>query len=755
MKTRSRYYPVLPAAIIVALAAVSATSLAAQQRRSAGPGAPDTASSQLDTVVVHAGRLGIGGIPLSRAPFAAEVNSIAAPRPGAATVADLTAGMVGISMDDQFGSPFQPDLRFRGFQVGPVVGYPQAMSVFVDGVRVNEPDASQVNFDLIPMQAIERVEIIRGPGGSFGRNTIAGAINFVTKSGGTGATHGSVSASGASFGTAAAMGWVGGGGATSWLLSGRYDRTDGWRDLSESRVRQLFGKVGRHSERTDLWVSYTFADNDIEGPGSLPSSWLSGDLPAGLAGREDPRRLQYTGGKGDVYEPKMHFGTVNLSHRLSPDVALSVNGFVRGNDVTQLNDNITEANTRGETDMLSTGGTMQLARSWASGASLSGGVEYSYNHVGIEIFAEPNPDFPDAGGMTEHVETSENSFGVFSQLWLPAGERLSWLAALRYDYVRLPIDDELDPENNGTNTFNQLTGTLGADLQLSRRASMFASYGRGFRAPVILEVSCADPEDPCPLPFELGADPPLDPVTTDTWQLGFRYAPRNVTLELIGYWAEVHNDLFNVIAPPSTRGYFKNLDRTRRQGVELSVAARPIPDLSLRGNLALTRATFQSYATLASALTGDDDDDDMDTDDLVSFQESPGDDDDDDGGVHVRPGDRFSMVPTVTFSLGATYTRNDWSFSLGGQYVGSQYYVGDEDNSGAFGKLRRRFELDGSVVRTVGGLRFFARGENLLNSTFDTFGLISPNVRGPDDGPQPFLTPGFPLRVIAGIGYDF
>ncbi len=741
--------------IAICFAAIPAPT-AAQQRQSDTSTNGDTATSRLDTVVVHAGRLGIGGIPLARAPFAAEVNSIAVPRPGASTVADLTAGMVGISMDDQFGSPFQPDLRFRGFQVGPVVGYPQAMSVFVDGVRVNEPDASQVNFDLIPMQAIERVEIIRGPGGSFGRNTIAGAINFVTKSGGSGATHGSVSASGASFGTADAMGWVGGGGATSWLLSGRYNRTDGWRDLSESRLRQIFGKVGRHSEKTDVWASYTFADNHIEGPGSLPMSWLGGDLPPELGGSGDPRRLQYTGGKGDIYEPRMHFGVVNLTHRLRPDLTFTVNGFVRGNDVTQLNDNITEANTRGETDMLSAGGTMQLARSWPSGASLSGGVEYAHNHVGIEIFAEPNPSFPDVEGMTEHVETNENNVGVFTQLWLPTGDRLSWLAALRYDYVRLPVNDLLDPENDGVNTFNQITGTLGADLQLTRRGSMFASYGRGFRAPVILEVSCADPEDPCPLPFELGADPPLDPVTTDTWQLGFRFSPRNVTFELIGYWAEVHDDLFNVIAPPSTRGYFKNLDRTRRQGVELSIAARPTPALSLRGNLALTRATFQSNATLASALVDDDDDDEgIDPDDLLSAQETPGEEGEADGGVHVRPGDRFSMVPTVTFTVNATYTRSDWSISLGGHYVGSQYYVGDEDNSASFGKLGSRFVVDGGVTRSVRGVRLFARGENLLNSTFDTFGLISPNVRGPDDDPQPFITPGLPIRIIAGIGYDF
>lgn len=739
---------------LATLALAVAPSLRAQSAR-------DSTASRLDSVIVHAGRLAIGGIALSSAPFAAEVRVVnGTQQPGASTAADLTQYMVGVSTADQFGSPFQPDLRFRGFQVGPVVGYPQGMSVFVDGVRVNEPDASQVNFDLIPMQAIDRVEVIRGPGGPFGRNTLAGSINFITKSGGSGATHGSVSASGASFGTADAMGWVAGGATTSWLLSGRYNRTDGWRDLSESRVRQLFGKLGHHSENTDISASYTFADDHIEGPASLPTSWLSGELPPDLAGTSDPRRLQYTGGTGDSYEPRMHFGTVNLTHRLTPDLSLGVNAFVRGNDITQLNDNISEANTRGETDMLSAGGTVQISRAWSTGVTLTGGLEYTHNHVGIEIFAEPNPAFPTAGGMTEHVRTDENSVGLFTQLWLPTGDRLNWLAALRYDYVRLPVNDLLDPDNSGVNTFNQLTGSLGADYMISRSASAFASYGRGFRAPVILEVSCADPEDPCPLPFELGADPPLDPVTTDTWQLGLRLAPGVARVEVIGYWTEVHDDLFNVIAPPSTRGYFKNIDRTRRQGVELNAEIRPAFGLALRGNLALTRATFQSTATLASALV-DDDDDDIAPDDQIAGtprvrqQLDEDGDDDGDGGVHVEPGDSFSMTPAVTFALGATYVRDTWALSLDGSYVSSQYYVGDENNSTRFGKLGDRFVLSGGVTRTVGGVRLFARGENLLDSTFDTFGLISPNVRGPDDAPQPFVTPGLPLRVIAGIAYDF
>ena len=53
----------------------------------------------------------------------------------------------------------------------------------VDGVRVNEPAVEQVNFDLIPLDDIERVEVIRGPSALFGRNTLGGVLNTITRRG--------------------------------------------------------------------------------------------------------------------------------------------------------------------------------------------------------------------------------------------------------------------------------------------------------------------------------------------------------------------------------------------------------------------------------------------------------------------------------------------------------------------------------------------------------------------------------------------
>lgn len=707
----------------------------------------------LDTVEVRASRLRAGGVPLGRLPYSAQVVKYdELPAPDDLTLADALRGLVGVTTASQFGSELQPDLQFRGFQVGPVVGYPQSVSVFVDGVRVNEPDASQVNFDLIPMHAVQRIEVIRSPGGPFGRNTLAGAINVVTRRG-DGAPSGALEIAGGSYTTGDAEGWAAARlrGGFDYLVSGRYLRSDGWRDLNESRIRQLFGKLGYRDESTDLWLSYIFADNYVEGPGSLPSSWLEGELPASLGAVEDPRRLQFTGFEGDYFMPRMHFLTLNGQRQLRDGLRLQGNAFLRTNDFTQFNDNITEANARGETGIYSLGGTMQLELLGPSGMTWTGGIEYARNDVEILIFEVANAAFPDAGGMTEHVETLEHNVGGFAHLWWPLTGRVGVTGSLRYDYVDLPFVDLLDPENNGENTFKQLSGSVGANVVLASALRGFASYGRGFRAPVILELSCADPLDPCPLPFELGADPPLDPVTTDLVQTGLRFASPLARMEVAAYWAEVYDDLFSVIVPPGTRGFFKNLDRTRRQGLELAASIAPWRYLELNANLGLTRATFQTEATLASALADDDDEEGG----LPGGPEDEVELDDEAAAVEVVPGDHFAMVPNVTAQLGAEVSPGGWSFELTGSYVGSQYFVGDEDNDEIFGKLDSYFILDGAVARELGAFRMFVLGQNLLNSEFNTFGLISPNVRGPETDPQPFLTPGLPLRVRAGIQYRF
>jgi len=102
---------------------------------------------------------------------------------GARTLQEALQRIPGVHLADEQGNPHQMDLSLRGFSASPVTGLPQGLSLFVDGVRVNEPAAEEVIFELIPIGEVDRIEIVRGPNAIFGRNTLGGAIHIITRRG--------------------------------------------------------------------------------------------------------------------------------------------------------------------------------------------------------------------------------------------------------------------------------------------------------------------------------------------------------------------------------------------------------------------------------------------------------------------------------------------------------------------------------------------------------------------------------------------
>ena len=88
-----------------------------------------------------------------------------------------------ISLGSPSGNTFQPDVSFRGFAASPLLGTPQGLSVFQDGVRINEAFADVVNWDLLPQNAIASMQLLPGSNPVFGLNTLGGALALSMKDG--------------------------------------------------------------------------------------------------------------------------------------------------------------------------------------------------------------------------------------------------------------------------------------------------------------------------------------------------------------------------------------------------------------------------------------------------------------------------------------------------------------------------------------------------------------------------------------------
>jgi outer membrane receptor protein involved in Fe transport len=176
-----------------------------------------------------------------------------------------------VNVNDYQSNPFQMDVTYRGFSAGPQIGTPQGLSVFIDGIRVNEPFGDVVNWDMLPLNALAGVDVFPGSNPIFGLNTLGGAFSLKTKDGfGTPGfdaevltgSHGRQQLqmeAGTSRGNFALFG------AANLFME------DGWRDNSPSDVNQYFGKASFRSEPLDLDFTALLADNDLVGNGLVPT----------------------------------------------------------------------------------------------------------------------------------------------------------------------------------------------------------------------------------------------------------------------------------------------------------------------------------------------------------------------------------------------------------------------------------------------------------------------------------------------------
>jgi outer membrane receptor protein involved in Fe transport len=238
--------------------------------------------------------------------------------------------MASISVAETQGNPFQPDLSFRGYTASPLLGAPQGLSVYVDGVRVNQPFGEVVSWDLIPRVAIQSATFMPGSNPLFGLNTLGGALSVHTKDGSS--NPGTVVQG--LFGADArrAVEFEHGGSrptGLNWYLAGNLFAEDGWREDSPSDVRQVFGKVGWRDANTSISMSASHANNSLTGNGMQEFRLLDAD-----------RRSIFT--KPDETNNRSTLLNLSAVRTAGPSRTWSGNAYFRHIKTSTLNGDINE-----------------------------------------------------------------------------------------------------------------------------------------------------------------------------------------------------------------------------------------------------------------------------------------------------------------------------------------------------------------------------------------------------------------------------
>jgi len=669
----------------------------------------------------------------------------------------LGRNATGALLENAQGNPFQQDLLFRGFIASPVLGSPQGVSVFQDGVRINEPFGDVVNWDAIPMRAIAGIQLLPGSNPVFGLNTLGGAISLQTKRGDRypGA---SAEVIGGSFGRRQVAAEAGGAsrGLDAFVAVNLTD-DDGWADHNPSRVRQVFAQVGYRDAETDASLSFTGADNRLAGSQTIPTEWLDAPRAAYTWPDENRNRLAFLNG--------------TLLRRLAPETTLTVNLYARRtttrNVSSNVNDDFDDAgepqafNDRTSIAQIAGGVAMQLAlerdgiggrHRVTLGASLDAGrVDFTQDSQPATFTAErgtvPLGEFaPETDARTRH-----RYVGVYATDTIELSDAWALTLAGRYNHARVEIADRSgnDPALDGTHGFVRFNPAVGVTWNPSKALTAWAAYNEGMRAPTAIELTCADPDAPCKLPNNFLADPPLAKVVSRTLEAGARgrLGPTSSWSAAV-FATELRDDIQFVAASQGAinAGYFRNVGTTRRLGMELA-GSTSFGALSLAARYAYVQATYRSSFTSSSPANT-----------------SAG----DDGAIEVRSGDRIPGIPASVAKLLAEYAFDERSrVALSILGVSSRYARGDENNADSRGRIPgyvvAAIDLD---VALATRLTLVGHVENLFDGRYASVGVLGTNfftapdrTFGPAQGFAPagaqFRGPAAPIGGWIGLRYAF
>lgn len=740
--------PCLPGALSIALALMiaSATVSAQETRQPANP--EDVTVLDLITVVGATPIAGADVDPGKLPYYVQSSNDDLLNRTQALDLTDFAnRHLAGVTLNGAQNNPLQADLQFRGFTATPLLGGAEGISVYLDGVRVNEVFGDTVNWDLIPTGAIERMSLLAGANPVFGLNTLGGAISIQTKTGfsdpGT-----RLSFYGGSFGrTNATVETAGNSGTWGWYLMGNRFDEDGWRDQSPSNARNFYGTLSWRGADTTFDLHLGHARTDLIGNASAPVEVLaerwSGiftapdhtandmDLVSGqgaIAINEDTnlsftayhRRvgtLSYNGDASDFHECDDNDDLLcDEDHDGAPIIDQ------RGNTVSS---NFNAVNNIGNRKQDSNGGTVQLALYQPLGGmenQFAAGLDYLNGHLKYHSMVEmaelqPNRATSSNSGIsipagTLNVDSHTRTVGLYLTDTLSITDRLALTVSARGNQTRTTINDPtgVNPALDGKHHFSRINPAAGLTWQWTDAVNLYGGYSESTRAPTSVELTCADEDAPCKLPNQFLSDPPLQQVVAKSWEAGLRGRrsdKHNLTHWHVGLFRTINTDdiLFQATGgSKSNEGFFANVGDTRRQGLEASVSGTWWDQrLHWYANYSWLDATY-----------------------LTSFSESSSShpDADDKGKILVRKGNRIPSLPRNNLKLGADFAVTP-SLSVGGDAiaVSGQYLRSDEANllgqTGGYAVVNLRINYEVTEHLSV-----FARIDNVFDRHYVTFGTL-------------------------------
>jgi outer membrane receptor protein involved in Fe transport len=694
-----------------------------------------------------------------------------------------------VSINEAQNNPLQPDIYYRGFVASPLLGMPQGLSTYVNGVRFNEPFGDTVNWDLIPEGAVDSMALYGGSNPVYGLNSLGGAISVKTKTGFSAPGH-QIEVYGGSWDRHSeelTSGWNNG--TWGYFLDLNHFEEDGWRNFSPTKAERAFGTLSWRGDKGSLDLTLAANDNDMRGNGATPETML----------RQEGRKSVFT--HPDQTITRMFFSELAGSYDVTDDIEVSGNAYFRQNRVKTFNGDTSDfedcatddpntlidetdylcegnslapikdinnnpvegsaaveggTNNTSQTNMRGRGGSLQSVFAqdlFKHKNNLTVGTSYDYSSVHFNADTElasltDNRGTVGSGILVDEprvrLTTNTSAVGVFLSDSFSITDDLTATVAGRYNYIHMNLIDKYGTELNGSHTFERLNPSAGLTYNIFDNLTVFGNYSESTRAPSPMELSCADPAAPCKLPNSFTADPPLEQVVAKTWEGGFRGDLNNAVGKgdlkwNLGYFHTMNtNDIIfrrDLNSGLISQGFFQNVGKTRRYGIEAGTQINypqlfsSIDDWHFSTNYTYLNARF---------LSGFDSLDPLDHDQIA----------------RVDQGDKIPGIPEHIFK--ATIGVDLWqklSLALDGRYSGDQVFRGDEANNNP--KLSGYWVFNARAeYKFTENVALFGKLDNIFDNNYNSFGVYGDASSIPGNfgtGNDRFVSPGMPRAGWLGV----
>ena len=479
---------------------------------------------------------------------------------GAQSVPEILRNLGGVSVRDLNGNGNNQMVDMGGF--GETAD--RHVAVVINGRRVNPIDMSGVRWTLIPVDNIERVEVLYGSGAVlYGDNALGGVINIITKDITEGISFDAEALAG-NMGTKRAHGILNyNKGSFGIQLGVEGSETDGYRDRTEAKRKGVFGKVQAYPTDTImLSLELSAGDSEYQLPGALTEEQMIED-------REQAVNLD------DKGEDKDYFVGLGAEFDFDTKGVLTVRADKREEDIdSDMTSWSSFMMIESETDSLT-------AQYVLDSDLIDHGNRFTF---GIDYYDTDYDAYRgySKGEKTNSFNHSKKTMSYYAQDEFSILDSLIFNAGIRYEDPEIDLSTDVS-EATTSYSFNdsETAWHLGLSYILNPGSKVYARIYEAFRYPVVDEFTSL---------YTGAINSNLKQETSKGYEIGTRLSLGSKVLVN----ARIYTiDLEDEIAYSMVTWMNENLDKTRHKGAEIDFRYQVCPFAAIYGNAAYTNTEFR------------------------------------------------------------------------------------------------------------------------------------------------------------------